>query len=132
MTLSTSDWIYNYLCNKCLSPLQLWVRTMFRRGILDKTLCDKVWQWIATGVWFSLGTLVSSTNKTDCHYTTEILLKVELNTITLPSPLDDINIMFIKRSLVLLYFYWLTHFLDYRLLHYIIHTSLGIILRIQY
>jgi hypothetical protein len=28
------------------------------------------------------GTLVSSTNKTDCHDITEILLKVVLNTIT--------------------------------------------------
>jgi hypothetical protein len=33
--------------------------------------------------WFSLGTPVSSTNKTDCHDITEILLKVALNTITL-------------------------------------------------
>jgi hypothetical protein len=32
---------------------------------------------------FSPGTLVSSTNKTDRHDITEILLKVELNTITL-------------------------------------------------
>jgi len=31
--------------------------------------------------WFSLGTLVSSTNKTDPHDITEILLKVVLNTI---------------------------------------------------
>jgi hypothetical protein len=30
---------------------------------------------------FSPGTLVSSTNKTDCHDITEILLKVVLNTI---------------------------------------------------
>jgi hypothetical protein len=29
-------------------------------------------------VWFSPGTLVFSTNKTDCHDITEILLKVEL------------------------------------------------------
>jgi hypothetical protein len=36
-------------------------------------------------VWFSLVTLVSSTNKTDCHDITEILLKVALNTIT-PNP----------------------------------------------
>jgi hypothetical protein len=35
-----------------------------------------------TGWWFSLGTPVSSTNKTDCHNITEILLKVPLNTIT--------------------------------------------------
>jgi len=31
--------------------------------------------------WFSPGTPVSSTNKTDCHDITEILLKVALNTI---------------------------------------------------
>jgi hypothetical protein len=35
--------------------------------------------------WFSLGTSVSSTNKTDCHSLTEILLKLELNAIA-PSP----------------------------------------------
>jgi hypothetical protein len=34
-----------------------------------------------TGQWFSLGPPVSSTNKTACHDTTEILLKVALNTI---------------------------------------------------
>ena len=32
------------------------------------------------GRWFSLGTLISSTNKTDCHDITEILLKVALST----------------------------------------------------
>ena len=37
--------------------------------------------WLATGWWFSPGTSVSSTNKTDCHDITEILLKVALNTI---------------------------------------------------
>ena len=44
-----------------------------------------VWvcQWLATGRWFSLGTLVSSNNKTDCHVITDILLKVALNTITI-------------------------------------------------
>jgi hypothetical protein len=36
-----------------------------------------------SGQWFSLGTPVSSTNKTDCHDITEVLLKVALNTITL-------------------------------------------------
>ena len=40
-------------------------------------------QWLAAGLWFSLGTTVSSTNKTDCHDITEILLKVALNTIVL-------------------------------------------------
>jgi hypothetical protein len=34
-----------------------------------------------TGQWFSPGTPVSSTNKTECHDITEILLEVALNTI---------------------------------------------------
>ena len=42
--------------------------------------CEKVCQWPATGRWFSPGTLVS-TNKSDRHDLTEILLKVVLNTI---------------------------------------------------
>ena len=44
-----------------------------------------VWQGVldTTGQWFSPGTLVSSTNNTDCHDINEILLKMALNTITL-------------------------------------------------
>jgi hypothetical protein len=34
-----------------------------------------------TGQWFSSDPPVSSTNKTDCHDITKILLKVALNTI---------------------------------------------------
>jgi hypothetical protein len=45
-----------------------------RQGLLDTTICDKVCQSLTAGQWFSLGTLVSSTNKT------EILLKVALST----------------------------------------------------
>ena len=51
--------------------------------MLDITLCDKVCQWLATGRWFSPGASVSSTNKTERHYITEILLKMTLNTLTL-------------------------------------------------
>jgi hypothetical protein len=40
---------------------------------IDTTLCDKVCQWLATGQWFSSGTLVSSTNKTDHHNITNIV-----------------------------------------------------------
>ena len=47
------------------------------------TLCDIVCQWLSDDRWFSPGTLVSSTNKTDRHDRTEILLKVALNTIAL-------------------------------------------------
>ena len=46
-------------------------------------LCDKVCQWLAAGRWFIPGTSVSSTNKTDHHNITEVLLKVALNIITL-------------------------------------------------
>ena len=56
------------------------------RGVLDTTLCDKVCQWLVTGQWFSLGTPVSSTNETDSHDITEILLKVVLNTINQTKP----------------------------------------------
>jgi hypothetical protein len=76
---SHGSWIYNYQCNRCLSTLIVWVLILIR--VRCTTLCDKVCQWLATGRWFSLGPLVSSTNKTDHHYITEILLKVALNTI---------------------------------------------------
>jgi len=77
------SWIYNYLCNRCLSPLKLWVRISIRERCT--TLCDEVCHWLATGRWFSPGTPVSSTNKTDGHDITKILLKVALNTITITS-----------------------------------------------
>jgi hypothetical protein len=76
------SWSTLYLCNRCLLPLTLWVWIPLRRGVLDTTLCDKVCQCFATGLWFSRGTPVSSTNKIDCHDITEIFLKVALNTIT--------------------------------------------------
>ena len=72
---------YHYLCNQCLSPLNLWGWTPLRRGVLVTILRDKVCQWLAAGRWFSTGTLVSSTNKTDRHDIAEILLKVALNII---------------------------------------------------
>jgi hypothetical protein len=46
-------------------------------GVLDTTLCNTVCQWL------SPGTPLSSTNKTDLHDITEILLKVALNAIIL-------------------------------------------------
>ena len=44
--------------------------------VLDTKLC-------ATGQWFSPGTQISSTNKTDRHDITHILLKVALTTIAI-------------------------------------------------
>jgi len=52
------SWIYNYLCNQCLSPLI---------SARCTTLCDKVCQWLVAGRWFSPGTPVSSINKTNRH-----------------------------------------------------------------
>jgi len=77
--------IYNYLCNQCISPLKIWVQTPFmerctRNNIMWYSLsenCDR------SNRWFSPGTSVSPTNKTDRHDITEILLKVVLNTINL-------------------------------------------------
>ena len=66
------SWIYNYLCNQCLSQLMLWVRISIRARYT--ILCDKVCD---RSVVFS----GSSTNKTDRHDITEILLKVALNSI---------------------------------------------------
>jgi len=34
---SYGSWIYNYLCNQCLSPLTFWVRILLRKGVLDTT-----------------------------------------------------------------------------------------------
>jgi hypothetical protein len=76
---SYGSWIYNYLCNHCLSQLILWVRISTRARCT--TLCDKVCQWLATGRWFSPDPPVSSNYKTDRHDITEILSKVALNTI---------------------------------------------------
>ena len=53
------------------------------QGTLDTTLCDKVCQWLATGLWFSPGTPVSITNKVDHHDITEtpliIFFQAKLN-----------------------------------------------------
>jgi hypothetical protein len=53
------------------------------QGVLNTTLCDKSYQWLATGRWTSPGTPASSTNKTNCYDITDILLKVALNSTTI-------------------------------------------------
>ena len=79
-----SQWDPPVLCVNCMhfiSPLTLWGRIQHRRGVLDTTLCDNVCKWLATGRWLSPGTQVSSTNMTDSHDISEMLLKVAFNTI---------------------------------------------------
>jgi hypothetical protein len=87
---SVGSWIYNYLCTQCPPSLTLWV--------LDTTLCYKVCQWLVPDQWFSPGSSVSSTNKTDGHDITEILLKVALNTITI-TPSRFHNVMLHHQTL---------------------------------
>ena len=62
--------------------------------IIDTTLCYKVCQWAVAGQWFSPCTLVSSTNKTERHDITEILMKVVLNTISHP---PTYNVMLLQK-----------------------------------
>ena len=65
------------MCNQCLSPLKSCedeVESHSWRGIFDTT-CHYVCQWLAVCRWFSLHITVSTTNKTDHHDITEILLK---------------------------------------------------------
>ena len=76
---SHGSWIYNYICNQCLSPLMLWVLISIR--VRCRALCEKVCQWLAIGRWFSRCPPVSPINKTDRHDIAEILSKEVLKTI---------------------------------------------------
>jgi hypothetical protein len=54
--------------------------------------------WLSLSVtydrsWFSPGTLVSSTNKTDCHDIAEILLKVALSTMNMISIHGNVHLI---------------------------------------
>jgi hypothetical protein len=75
---SYGGWIYNYLCNQCISPLKLWVRSPFiaRYTRYNINYAIKFASDLWHGRCFSPGTPVSSTNKSDRHDITEILSKV--------------------------------------------------------
>ena len=72
----------------CLSEASTWITNAICRGLFrvqwlekwKKWLLILVCQWLVAGRWFSPGTPVSSTNKTDRHNITEILLKVAYQT----------------------------------------------------
>jgi hypothetical protein len=69
----------------CMMSFSAWLFYDVKWGgdVLNRTLCDKVCQWLVTGRWVFPSTPVSSTNKTDRHDITAILLKVALNSIIL-------------------------------------------------
>ena len=66
------------------------------RGVLDTTLCDQVCQWLVAGQWFFPGTPVSSTNKTDHHGISELLLKPYRN-VCLPTATNLLMIIHKKK-----------------------------------
>jgi len=65
--LATTYAISAYHHQRCEFKFSSW------RGVLNTTLCDKLCQWLTPGQWFSLGTPVSSSNKTDRHDITDLL-----------------------------------------------------------
>ena len=71
--------VVGFTTTYAISALMLWVRIAIRARCT--TFCNTVCRWLASGWWFFSGPPVSSTNKTDRHDITEILLKVVLNTI---------------------------------------------------
>ena len=62
-------------CNSNTTKIEISVDMLHAIQLPVQAVC----QWLVVGQWFSL---VSSTNKTDRHNITEMLLKVVLNTIT--------------------------------------------------
>ena len=64
----------------CASVLKLWVRIPLIAKLYSlqhHDTSDQICHWLETGQWFSPGTPVSS-NNTDCHVITEILLNLHI------------------------------------------------------
>ena len=100
--------VFNYLCNRWLSPLKLWYRISLMAGCARyNIICDKVGERHAAGRWFSPHTPVSFTNKTDHHDITEIVLKVVLTTINQTHQLFSQN-----QIRILLYLFFIIPFRD--------------------
>ena len=105
---------FGHKFNKSKTPIQLPSSILWTHGMCFMTCLDcemflglwiygevysiKRYQWFAASQWFSPGTPVSSTNKTDCHDINEILLKVVLNTITLTLTIECMCFIFTDSS----------------------------------
>ena len=68
-----------------------WLCKLQKRCTRLTTASDKVYQLLAHGRWFYLGTPASSTTKTGRHDIAEILLNVALNTINQIKSYEGIN-----------------------------------------
>ena len=78
---SYGSWIYNYLCNRWLSPLKLWVRIPL---MAECTWYNIMWESLLVTCGISvvyLCTSVCSANKAERHDIAEVVLQVTLNTI---------------------------------------------------
>ena len=74
------NWWQDYSTYTCTFKLHFQGYESHSSGVYSMwSICQR----LAAGRWFSPGTPVSCTNKTDRHKIIEILLKVALNTITL-------------------------------------------------
>ena len=109
---SYGSWIYNYLCNQCLSPLKVWIR------ITLLVMCSRnniSWQGVSVICGKSMvfsGFSDFPTNKSDRRDITEILMKMALNTIT-PCNITDIisghqsySLMLISALIIRVNKYW--------------------------
>jgi hypothetical protein len=72
-----------YFCQELFHQIQCFLRKILKIEKLTNVDNEK-FAYLVAGWWFSPGILdlVSSTNKTDHHQISEILLEVTLNTIT--------------------------------------------------
>ena len=117
-SLGVVAWFTTTYAISAYHPLMLWVRISIRARYT--TLCDKVCQWLATGRWFSPDPPVSSTNKSDRHDITEILLKVVLNSIKQTTkPFSLFQFIYFKfspkkRNKTFLNHYIFLHFIRFR------------------
>jgi len=86
----------------------MWVQLSPRARCI--TLCDKVCHLLSTGLWFSPGPPVSSTNKTDPHDITDISLKVLLSTIKPNQSSTMISFIgYMKKAIMKLPIYFALH-----------------------
>jgi hypothetical protein len=76
---SNTSWIYNYLCNQCLSPL-MWVRISIRE--MCTTLCDK--PPLFTGkLLIKFPNILRNTNQVIIRHRVKILFSIISSPITL-------------------------------------------------
>ena len=64
---SYGSWIYNYLCKSVSITTKVVSSNPTHGKVYSIQHYVIVCLWLSAGLWFSPGTLVSSTSKTDCH-----------------------------------------------------------------